>query len=312
MKLKGYRIKDTGENIIIIPNHHGIYKIKSTGNVFESSGEIKVKNFQDLIKLNPKSRIKQIKHKETGAIISELDYLEKEKTLLQLRAYNEDDYCYSWKNLDDEFNYKKFVASYEKVYESVYEEEEVVVEEIKDVVIDTNYPFISSKFSTHGEISDVCIYNKYSAYLHFAKEKLKEIGAEEVPDMTFGKNTDGKLLWSNPSHSCIRFLKFSGKYIFNESYDIKNPKIGTFDNLVLECKKDRETIHKIINDEYLKLFGKFDESKTPVVLKAIDDIKTTLNYLRNTTATKKTGSNLNNAENLLNSVKNNLNEVFKL
>lgn len=311
MKLKGYTIKDTGEKVIIIQNT-ALYKVKSTGNVFESSGEIKVKDFNDLVKLNSKTRTKYIKHKETGETLSELEYLEKEKELLSKRDYDADEYTYNWKSLDDEFNYRKFIASYDRVNETFYEEEEVIVEEVKEVILNTSHPFITSKFSTQGELSDICVYDKHSAYLHFAKEKLKEIGAEEIPYIAFSKNTDGKLAWSNPTHSTIRFLKFAGSYIFNDSFEVNHPKVGKFDDLVLECDRDRETIRKIIHDAYVLKFGKFDENLTPTVVQAVEGIKSVLNYLDKVVANKKSTSNLNSAKNLLKEVKENLNNTFKI
>lgn len=311
MKLKGYVIKDTNEKVVIIPNY-GTYRVKTTGEVFENTGEIKVKDFGDLVKLNLKTRVKNIKHKETGDVLSESEYLEKEKELLSKRHYDSEEYTHNWKSLDDEFNYRKFIASYEKVNETFYEEEEVIVEEIKEVLLNTNHPFITSKFSAHGEISDICVYDKYNAYKAILKEKMEELGAEEVPDITFGINTDGKLAWSNSTHSCIRFVKFAGTYLFNESFDIKNPKIGTLDSLIKEYEEDREKIRKIIHDKYLLLFGKFDESKTPKVLTVINNIEGALNCLWSVSATKKTDDKLSKARDLLRKAKDTLNESFKL
>lgn len=311
MVLKGYKITDTGECIITI-QYSGIYKIKSSGNIFEGSGEVKVKDFEDLVKLNPKNSTKCIRHKETGEELSESEYLEKEKELLSKRHYDSEEYTHNWESLDDEFNYRKFIASYERVNETFYEEEEVIVEEIKEVLLETKHPFITSKFSTQGELSDICTYNKYGAYKAILREKMKEIGAEEVPDTAFGSDTDGKLAWSNPTHSCIRYTKFAGDYLFSDGYDVKYPKTGKFEELVKEYEQDRENIRKIIHDKYLLKFGKFDEAKTPIVLQAVKDLNNVWDYLWKVSSTKKTEDSLRRARNIVKEVKEKLNSTFEL
>lgn len=312
MVVKGYTIKDNNTKVMVFTSPT-LVKNKNTGKVFETKGEVTVDDFEDLLKLTPKTRVKEVKHKETEETISEVEYLEREKELLSKRIYDEQEYIYNWISLDDEFNYRKFIASYEKVYETYYAEEQILVEDIKTVQLDTNHPFIKSKFQNSGEISDVCVYNKPAAYHSILKEKMDEIGAKYIPDQsTFSTASQGKLEWTNSTHSCIRYVKFAGDYLFSDGYDIKHSPVGTFEKLELEYNNDRQKIRKTIQDKYLLKFGKFDEDKSPKVLEAMSKISTALNHLNSLSPMKKSENSKGWAQKELREAKHLLNQTFNI
>jgi len=311
MKVKGYTIEDKGVNVLIFPSTT-LVKSKVNGKTFEASGEVTVDNFNDLVRLNTKTRVKSIQHKETKEEISEVEYLDREKKLLEKRKYDKDEYTHYWENLDDEFNYRKFIASYDNVLETVYEEEEVIVEEQKKVLLDTNHPFIKSKFQNSGEISDVCVYNKFSAYKEILKEKMDEIGAVELPGGGFSDPTEGKLSWANSTHSCIRYAKFAGGYLFDDSYDVKSVRVGTFEALKEEYENDKLRIRKIIQDKYLLKFGKFNEEKTPLVLEALNKIEVAYRTLQNLKPMKSSYNDKSSAMKSIREAKELLNSSFKV
>jgi hypothetical protein len=284
MIVKGYIIKDSNTKIIVL-NSRTLLKNKKTGFSFEASGEFQVDDFNDLVKLVSTTRIKSIIHKETQERINELEYLDLEKELLANRIYDQEEYEHRWKSLDDEFNYRKFIASYNKENETVYLEEEVIVDELTSLVMKINHPFIQSKFYQTGEATNICVYNKPQAYLGIVQEKMKEIGAEFLGDTD---KTVGKLSWSNSTHSCIRFAKFSGDYLFNDGYDVKSKRTGTLEVLEKEYEEDRSRIRKVIHDRFLLKFGRFDEQKTPRILEAIGKLNASLSSISSIIPTKKT------------------------
>lgn len=287
MKVKGYTIKDNNTKVITFPNRVTV-KVRSTGMVFEASGEVSVDSFSDLVRLNETTKVKHIEHIETGETISELVYLEMEKELLSKRIWDEFDESHRWSSLDDEFNYRKFKASYQKIYETVYEEEELLVEEAASVIMDTGHPYIKSKFYTTGEVSDVCVYNKPAAYMGILCEKMQEIGAEYVDGSGFSDRTEGKLAWSVSTHSGIRYAKLAGDYLFGDSYDVKGSRTGTFESLKVEYESDRDRIREIIHNKYLLKFGKVSEERTLVVLDAIRILNSSLSALDLVVPSKKT------------------------
>lgn len=291
MKIKGYIIKDTQENIVIF-DYLTLVKFKSSGVISEVKGEVKVKDFNDLVKLNLKENVIGAQHKESGEIISHVEYLNKEKELLSFRRYDDVEEMYIWNSLDDEFNYRKFVASYQHLREKVYEEEEILVEVVKEVLIDTGNPFISSKFSNSGELSNICTYHRSSALMSIAEEKLKELGAERLPDQTFGSNTDGKLAYSIPTHSGIKFLKFAGSYIFTgSSFEGNNLiKVGELETLLEYYKEDEQAVRNIIQNKYLEKFGRFDESKTLVISESIKKLSNLESNIRKLNVNKKSSN----------------------
>ena len=172
MTLKGYTIEDTGDKIIIFPSLTTV-KNKITEKIEQVKDGVKVNNFTDLVKLNSINIIKGYRHKENNSELSELQYLDLEKELLSKKVYNEDEYVSYWLNLDDEFDYKKFAASYIKENNIVYQEEEIIVIEDLKVVLDTKHPFIKTKFQFSGELSDICIYSKSLAYHRILEEKMQ-------------------------------------------------------------------------------------------------------------------------------------------
>jgi len=287
MVVKGYIIKDNNTKIIVLRSTT-LLKNKKTGVSFEASGEFQVDDFTDLVKLVTNTRLKSIIHRETQERVSELEYLDMEKELLSLRTWDEEEYEHRWKTLDDEFNYRKFVASYSRENETVYLEEEIVVDQTASLLMDTKHPYVKSKFYQTGEATDICTYNKPQAYLGIVQEKMVEIGANFLGDSGFSDNTSGKLSWSNSTHSCIRYVKFSGAYVFNDSYDVKSTRTGTFEVLEKEYEDDKSRIRKIIQDIYLLKFGKFDEQKTPSILEAVSKLNSSLSSLNSVIPSKKT------------------------
>lgn len=264
MKLNGYIISDTGDKVIII-EQNGLYKIKSTGVIFESNGEIIVSSFDDLVKLNQRSVPMKYIHKETEEELSLVEYNDNIQEL-----YGKRDIQGQWLSLDDEFNYRKFVASYTLISKDIYEEEEIIVEVKGEVLLETNNPFITSKFSLTSEISDICVYDRRSAVLFIVEEKMAEIGAKRTEDVS----TNNKSLSYNiPSHSGIRFLKFAGNYLFNEAYDVNNNQIGKLETLIKKYESDREDIRGIIQRAYQINFGRYNDDKTFVVTEAIKELE---------------------------------------
>lgn len=264
MKLNGYIISDTGDKVIII-EQNGLYKIKSTGVIFESNGEIIVSSFDDLVKLNQRNVPRKYIHKETE---EELSLVEYDDNIQEL--YGKKDIQGQWLSLDDEFNYRKFVASYTLISKDIYEEEEIIVEVKGEVLLETNNPFITSKFSLTSEISDICVYDRRRAVLFIVNEKMAEIGAKRTEDAS----TNNKSLSYNiPSHSGIRFLKFAGNYLFNETYDINNNQNGKLETLIKKYESDREDIRGIIQRAYQVNFGRYSDDKTLVVVEAIKELE---------------------------------------
>lgn len=321
MKLKGYIIKESGAKVVQIDSS-GIYKVKSSGDIFEhkystmgATTNVVVNSWNDLVKLNKKEVVDFIEHKETKERISELKYLDLEKELLSKRVYDEEEYQHTWESLDDEFNYRKFIASYDRVFKTVYFEEEVLIEEIKDVVLETDNPFIKSGFVLGEGFSNFNVYTylRPQAVMQIVRDKMKSLGAEYLGEASgFTDKTEGKLAWTTSTHSGIRYAKFAGRYLFSDSWNIKSNRRGTLEQTISYYEEDKKLLESIIDEAYLREFGKYECANTKAITGSLNKLDTAINRLWEIKASVKTIDKQSSCNKLLKDVKELLLSTLKV
>ena len=318
MKVKGYVIKDSDTKVVILEKA-GLYKNLKTGNFIPKSisdpkKEVIVEEWEDLILLHKRRIPHRYVNKDSLEEITFTSYKDKLNKLLEKTTDRCDYGEMEWESLEDEFAYRKFVSSHETLYKTVYEEEEIVVEKIKEVSLETGNPFIKSLFCEghkYHEI-DVFEYDRPSACKDILKNKMKELGVKYIGDRSWINGNDlREKEWDNSSHSGIRFARLSGKYIFGREWEIKHSPKGTLENMRGMYAKDKKAIEETVNLQYKKIFGEFDNANTKYVvnsLKIISDIQGLLEYVE---VYKKSSDNYFKAVHKINSLEKQLSKVLK-
>ena len=318
MKVKGYIIKDTNSKVVILEKT-GLYKNKKTGNfipksISEPKKEVVVDEWEDLILLHKKRIPHKYVNKDSLEELTFTEYNDKVNKLLEKSIDNGDYEEISWESLEDEFAYRKFISSHETLYETIYEEEEIVIEKIKEVTMETGNPFIKSLFCGGHDYHEINVfeYDRLSAVKEILKNKMKELGVRYVVDKSWFKEEYSKeKVWDNPNHSGIRFARLNGKYIFGRRWEIKHSSKGTLENMRDMYEKDKKDIEYEIDLHYKKMFGEFDNANTKHVVHSLQIITDIQGLLEGVEVYKKSSDDYYKAVHKINGLEKQLSKVLK-
>jgi len=220
--------------------------------------------------------------------------------IAQLSKYKTDeDGERTWESLDAEFEFRKFKELYKPIYKNV----EVIGDPIKfnlfKTVLDTGNKFITSNFVYNTTESETLFkYDRPAALLSIVSECFKSLGMEYQGGLSYGK-TDGKKVWSNSTHSGIRYVIAFNTYLFNDRWNHIYSKSGELETLIASYNSDKDEIEKIIKTKYNLHFGIIDEGKFDFK-KMLDLLKTCQRNVNKVDPKTKTYSDLQSAKNLLN------------
>lgn len=206
--------------------------------------------------------------------LSVQEYNSKRDDLLKNRIVNEDGDT-SWKSLEDEFAYRKFITTWVAINKEIEIKGDPYTFEIVESQIETGNPFIKSDYINGGKDPLLFIYNRPSAVLEIVRNKFTSLGMVYQEGISYS-NTANKKVWGNSTHSCIRYVTAFGNYIFNNSWEITNSIRGTLDDLLAKYKSDKETLENIIQTRYNLRFGKIDSGNFN-----FEALLTLLNHCRN-------------------------------
>lgn len=154
---------------------------------------------------------------------------------------------YVFENIDEEYDYKKYIQKWKKEYK--------VVEIREDIpfaiggVIYSDYREITPLAQIGGEIDDpIC--NMVVGPITTLKEVCAELGIEYYDD-NVKVSTTGHYI-QNASHSGIHYAKFNEHYIFTKSgdkaYQSAQSHRGTYEECVRELMRYKDGIRKIVKD----------------------------------------------------------------
>lgn len=178
--------------------------------------------------------------------------------LLKTRKYIDDDE-YKWETLEDEYVYKKFMQVWQPLKKTVQEVSEPIIVGVKATKYETGNKYIESCF-LNGSDKDLnlFIYDRPRALLDTVAECFTELGMVYDEGKSYGA-TEGKKIWSNSTHSCIRYVVAFGTYIFGNEWDIRNLPKGTLEDMISKYESDKKTLRSIIIGKYNKHFGKINQ-----------------------------------------------------
>lgn len=257
MPLKGIDIED--KNLKVVYLKSGKYLIDREVITVESYSETKVqvKDVSNIRKITENKYVKEYVCGEEKLSVKQYDNQRDE--LLLKRKY--DGYEEEWESLEDEFAYRKFMQLWTPIYNTEQEISEPLLVQFEKTKYDTGCQYIHNAF-LNGEDKDFTLftYEQGQAWLGITRECFEELGMKYKENANYSA-TNNKKIWSNSTHSCIRYVTGFGGYVFNDSWG--NPRVikGTLEDVRKRYEYDRSTIRKIIIDKYNNHFGCIDAGK---------------------------------------------------
>jgi len=284
----------TDKEIKYITLNRGLYLIDDKCvEIKEYTSKVQVDSFDNI---KPITRNTIVNYYTTNGEdrLEVVDYnLQKEKLLLA-KVYEDKDTC-KWTSLEEEFAYRKFIASWKAVFKDI----EVIGDPIRfsviNTILDTGNLFINSSF-INGTSKDVTLfeYNRPSALLSIVSNCFTELGMVRQGDISYGATKNQKI-WGNSTHSCIQYVTAFGTYIFSKTYE-SNVYIqkGELSKLIAQYETDKSNIENIIKSKYREHFGYIDEKKFNFVL-LLDLLRTSKRNLTNVQPKQSTYSDYRSA-----------------
>lgn len=217
-----------------------------------------------LVKVYTKTIIDHYINDDGGKILPETYERKKENLLKNAHCSNRGEYEFS--NLEEEYDYKKFIQIWKRVDKEVEIREDIPF--AIGGVIYSEYKEIVPLTQLGGEIDDpVC--NMAVGPITTLKEICVELGIEFYNENT-KISTTGHYI-QNASHSGIHYAKFNGEYIFTKSgdkaYQSAQSYRGTYEDCVRELKRYKDGIRKIVKDAiYIEENNRITISDRKVIL----------------------------------------------
>jgi hypothetical protein len=216
------------------------------------------------------------------------EYNNKKQLLLTNRKeIDEDEFV--WDSLESEFEYRKFISKWTKVTKNIENIGDPYSIEILEANIDSGCKYVKSDYINGGTDPMLFIYNRKSAVLDIVRNKFTELGMDFVHNCSYA-NTKNSKVWTNSTHSVIRYVAAFNRYIFNDRWDIKQNPRGSMDSLLAKYKYDKETLESIIEIGYNEHFGFIDSGKFDFK-KLLDELNGSKNLLSSVESKQKTISN---------------------
>lgn len=242
------------------------YELSRLDGTFMLDGEAISVKYKDKVRVKDLKEVKRvvnervISHYENDSRISIEEYDQRIKELT-LHAYFENG-SYEFDDVEDEYNFKKFVRDWKPVYIPVQKFYPVIIGKRIESCVDTGNPHIVPR-TINGELTDAFIYNRFNACKEICHKKFESLNMEFRPNLT-SYNTKNTRLWSYDSRNGLRHLTAFGKYPLGFKWDV-DIEIGSLENLKEMYLKDKEELEAIIQEEYNYQFGTLDLDKTKLI-----------------------------------------------
>lgn len=272
--MKIVNIKDLNRKILYLDK--GEYLINGVRYSFPDfyNNKIEVEDLKELRKINvttiTTSYYDELNQKE----ISVKEY-EDIKVKLLIKSYKDDDGNIYFDDLDDEYNYKKFIKNHKAIYKTIEKVSDNIKLAEEAVIYKTKNKYIENCYFSEKESEPLVYkYNRERACLDIVKNKFNQLGFEFAGDCNYSQ-TKNKKIWGNSEHSGIRYVKAFGTYIFNDMFVIRSSIIkGTLEDMLETYEKDKELIEGIITRKYNENFATLNKDK----LNQLPDLINELQY----------------------------------
>lgn len=277
--MKIINIKDKKTKILIL--NQGEYIINGQRYSMDNSWEnrIEVGDLKELKQINRTEvtigYFDQLKQKE----ITVEEYLQTKKELEDKKKLN--DYGeMEFDNLDDEYNYKKFIQNCKAINKTIETiSDNLQPSEEQEIVYDTKNKYIKCcYFSEKNKQPFLYHYNREQAVKDIVKNKFDELGFEFVENCNYNQ-TKNKKIWSNSKHSAIRYVVAFGTYVFNDAYDNCREIRESLEYCLERYEEDKRDIEAIIMRKYNEEYAKIEKEKLVVLPKLVNDLEYKINKI---------------------------------
>lgn len=234
-----------------------------------------------------------------GENIISIENYEAELNKLASKGEFDEDFRLEFKDIDDEYNYKRFKLKYNPIKKEIQEISDPIKVQIVDVVYDTGNPYIKNTFlNGRGTKYELYTYDREKAWIGIVSDCFKELEMVFSGDCNYSQ-TNNKKIWGNSTHNCIRYVTAFGTYVFGDEFKSPFNSVGTLTDMIKEYEKDKDRIEEIIKRKYKKHFNNIS-LKDINFEKVLNNLESVERNLKNITSIKKTADNLNRAERILN------------
>ena len=263
-------IKDKGIKILELDRGDYIINGKRYGFNDYSGNKIELQDIKELKKID-KTNVCESYFNELEQNEITVDHYNDKLKELTVNASFDDDGIY-FDDLDDEYNYKKFVRSCKPKYKTLETTTDLIIPE-EVVLYETGNKYIKCNFFLIGEDKPILYrYNRTQARLDIVKNKFDEIGFEFLNNASY-ESTKNKKIWGNSDHSVIRYVTAFGTYIFGDGWDNKFSPIDTLENCKEMYNNDIKTIENIITKYYNQNYNILNKEKLSLLPEMIDNLQ---------------------------------------
>lgn len=279
---------------------------------YRNNSKVQVKDINNIRKISEdRIIIKYIKGEEEMSVD---EYTDKKNELLKNRIWDEEYEEYAgWEDLESEYEYKKLTTYWKPIYKDVQTiSEPLKVAEVREIVYDTDNKFIVNIFlNGNKDTSDIQLYEyrQSEARIHIVEEIFKSLGFTYEDNISYMR-TEGRKVWSNSTHSGIRYVTAFGTYLFNDSYKYDYTPRGTLEDMRKKYQSDYDSIKKIIMTKYNRIYGRIDRDEFDFV-KLLDDLNSIRSSIVAVDSKVKTVEDRRKAINKIDKLTENINSMFK-
>lgn len=279
-----YKIEDTGKSLIHLSC--GTYEISFNGETtvvsnptWNTNKEIEVEGVDQIVELTENSICSHYEDSD-GNKISKEEYLtERDKFTVEAKSNEYDEYGWKFEDLDLEYEFKKFMRRWSRISRTVVTRSDPLPFEILSARFETNNQFIVSGLSYCNDDPTIFYFEKLPAALHIVSETFSELGMSFRESLGY-EATRGKKVWSNSTHSGIRYVVAFGTYVFDDSFDFRrnSRSRGPLEKLTKEYEYLRKRIRDRIISNYKFHFKTITETES---IKLLQDSLSALKTIQN-------------------------------
>lgn len=243
------------------------------------NNKIEIKELKELRKINITDIIIAYFDEIQQEQITVEEYMNRKKDLEDKRKVN--DYGeLEFDNLDDEYNYKKFIQSCKPIYKTIETlSDNLQPAEQVNIIYDTKNKYIKCNYFTEKHKQPfLYYYDRERALKDIVENKFKELGFEFVGECNYNQ-TKNKKIWGNSTHSVIRYVVAFGTYIFGDKYNNCSGITESLEKCIEYFEEDKKDIENTIMRKYNEEYSKIEKDKLMTLPKMINNLEYRLNKI---------------------------------
>lgn len=307
-EILGVNLQDINTQFVIL--HNGKYLIDNKVIDINNKSQIKVNDVNNIRRITDNVVISYYQDANHNTLSIE-EYNNNIKILTQNAIKNYDN-IFNFKDIDDEYAYKKFITKWQPIKTFTQTLSEPLLVEVIYTKLHTGNPYIVpaiiNDFTNINKSKiHLCTYNRPAACLSIVNNYMDKLGFKFVNDNNYNVQSE----WTNSQHSCIKYVKAFGKYIFDHNWDIKYNYTDTLDLCLDKYNYDKSNIEKIIYEAYIIKFGYIKEQIFDFK-DLVDNIENIIKLMTSVESKVSTKSIHQQALNNLKNIKYNIINQFKI